>query len=258
MSESLLKLVVGTNNRHKLREIRQILGDLAGVELIALSAYTGVPPIEETANTFRGNAELKAYGLARFISLAGRVSYASRSISIDGDTDFEAISARRARTASGRHLPVKVVAAPRVDPPVRLDLLVMADDSGLEVDALKGKPGVNSARYCGRHGDNEANNRLLLKNLKGVPREKRKARFVCEIALANPDGILFSTRGTVAGLIAAKPVGTMGFGYDPLFYYPPEKKSFGQLAAKTKNGLSHRYHALLKFRTKLEKLLANR
>jgi XTP/dITP diphosphohydrolase len=134
-------------------------------------------------------------------------------------------------------------------------VLVMADDSGLEVDALGGQPGVRSARYAGKHGDNEANNKLLMHNLKGVPAGKRKARFVCEIALACPDGLLFGVRGIVEGVIATAPRGGGGFGYDPLFVYPPENKTFGELSTEVKNRVSHRSSALAKFRAELKKLL---
>ena len=201
MPDNPVNIVVGTNNRHKLREIRQILSDVPGVELTGLSAFTGVPDVVENADTFAGNAQKKAYELARFIALAGRVGFASQSTAMDDEdeTDFEALSARRYRSISGRQKKVSLTPErmPKVTRPRSLELLVMADDSGLEVDALDGAPGVVSARYAGRHGDDAANNRLLLKNLKGVPPEKRKARFVCEIALASPEGILFTVRGTV-------------------------------------------------------------
>lgn len=261
MTESVT-IVVGTNNRHKLREIRQILADVPGIELVGLTAFTGVPEIEETEATFAGNAQKKAFELARFIALAGRVGYASQSTAMDDDdeTDFQAISARRHRAVSSRRKKVSLTPErmPKVTRPSSLELLVMADDSGLEVDALGGEPGVLSARYAGKHGDDKANNELLLKNLKGVPPEKRKARFVCEIALASPEGILFTVRGTVEGRIIDEPRGDGGFGYDPLFFYPPEGKTFGELPSEQKNRFSHRSQALSKFHNELEKLLAKR
>lgn len=257
-----VNIVVGTNNRHKLREIRQILSDVKGIELVGLTAFTGVPEIVEDADTFAGNAQKKAYELARFIALAGRVGYASQSTAIDDDdeTDFQAISARRHRAVSGRRKKVSLTPErmPKVNKPSSLELLVMADDSGLEVDALNGAPGVHSARYAGRHGDDRANNELLLKNLKGVPAEKRKARFVCEIALASPEGILFTVRGTVEGRIIEEPRGSGGFGYDPLFYFPPAGKTFGELPSEEKNKVSHRSNALARFHNELEKLLSSR
>ncbi|MCA8912736.1 MAG: non-canonical purine NTP pyrophosphatase [Planctomycetes bacterium] len=262
MPDNPVNIVVGTNNRHKLREIRQILSDVPGVELVGLSAYTGVPDVVENADTFAGNAQKKAYELARFIALAGRVGFASQSTSMDDEdeTDFEALSARRYRTVSGRQKKVSLTPErmPKVTRPANLDLLVMADDSGLEVDVLGGAPGVISARYAGKHGDDAANNRLLLKNLKGVPPEKRKARFVCEIALASPEGILFTVRGTVEGRIIDEERGGGGFGYDPLFFYPPLDQTFGEIPAEEKNKISHRSQALAQFHAELEKLLKSR
>jgi XTP/dITP diphosphohydrolase len=120
--------------------------------------------------------------------------------------------------------------------------MIFADDSGLEVDALDGAPGVLSARYCGRHGDDEANNRLLLQNLRGV--SDRKARFVCAIALAQGERVLGVYRGAVEGLILEAPRGSGGFGYDPLFYYPPFNRTFGEAGAEEKFAVSHRGQAM--------------
>ena len=257
-----VQIVVGTHNRHKLREIRQMLADLGDIELIGLTAFTGVPSITEDADTFAGNAQKKAYEIARLVALVGRVGYASQSTAMDDDeeTDFEALSARRHAASSGRVKKISLTPErmPKVTKPTNLDLMVMADDSGLEVDALDGAPGVHSARYAGNHGDDAANNALLLKNLRGVPPEKRKARFVSEIALASPEGILFTVRGTVEGHIIDEPRGDGGFGYDPLFVYPPTGKTFGEMAAEDKNKISHRANALALFKVELEKLLNSR
>ncbi|MCC6572796.1 MAG: non-canonical purine NTP pyrophosphatase [Planctomycetes bacterium] len=259
MASNPVKIVVGTGNRHKFDEIRAILAELKHIELVPLSAYPGVPPIEENEKTFEGNSKKKALELARFLRLAGNVSYANQSTAADDDdeTDFEALSAKRHREVSSRRKAVKLTSSGRMEavPPPDYDVLVMADDSGLEVDALNGAPGVTSARYAGRHGDDSANNRLLLENLKGVPTEKRRARFVCTIALAWPDGVLISTRGTVEGRIINELKGKGGFGYDPLFFYPPLGKTFGEIEAETKNKLSHRHNALTNFKVELQKLL---
>lgn len=128
--------------------------------------------------------------------------------------------------------------------------LVFADDSGLEVDALGGEPGVYSARYCGRHGDDEANNRLLLERLRGV--ENRTARFVCAIALAEGSRLVGVYRAAVEGRIIDEARGAGGFGYDPLFFYPPFNRTFGEAGAQEKFGVSHRGQAL---RAMLAKLL---
>jgi non-canonical purine NTP pyrophosphatase (RdgB/HAM1 family) len=264
MAKAPIRIVVGTGNAHKFEEIRAILSDVSGIELVPLSTFTGVPPIIEDEPTFEGNAKKKALELARFLALAQRVQFANQSTAADDDeddeTDFEALSAKRAKETSGRMPRVKLGSSGRLSPvPLDGDLenLVIADDSGLEVDALKGAPGVLSARYAGKHGDDAANNALLLKNLKGVPNEKRKARFVCTIALASPAKALICTRGTVEGRIALHAAGNGGFGYDPLFYYPPLGKTFGEIDAGAKNKLSHRSQALARFKVELQKLLGS-
>jgi len=124
---------------------------------------------------------------------------------------------------------------------------VFADDSGLEVDALDGAPGVLSARYS-PEGTDEANNQLLLKNLEG--NDDRIARFVCVIALARQGELLGTFRGEVEGILLEEPHGSGGFGYDPLFFYPPFDCTFGEASASRKMAVSHRgeaVKALLKF-----------
>ena len=120
----------------------------------------------------------------------------------------------------------------------RTGCAAIADDSGLEVDALGGAPGVYSARYCGRHGDDEANNRLLLENLQGVP-APRTARYVAAIALARPGRETLVRRGTCEGEVLQAPRGTGGFGYDPLFLCETGE-TFAQISAEDKNRISHR------------------
>jgi XTP/dITP diphosphohydrolase len=120
--------------------------------------------------------------------------------------------------------------------------LLFADDSGLEVDALGGAPGVVSARYAGPGATDAQNNALLLGNMRG--REKRRARFVCVIALANRGEVLRTFRGVVEGEILDEPRGPEGFGYDPLFFYPPYRKSFGEVSVEEKMAVSHRGRAL--------------
>ena len=119
----------------------------------------------------------------------------------------------------------------------------IGDDSGLQVDALGGAPGIYSARYAGDHGNDAANNTLLLKNLEGV--ENRDARFVCAIACVFPDGREpISVFGTAEGEIISEYRGDGGFGYDPLFYFPPLNKTFAELTAEEKNRISHRSCAI--------------
>ena len=122
----------------------------------------------------------------------------------------------------------------------------IGDDSGLEVDALGGAPGIYSARYSGEHGNDAANNALLLKNLEGV--ENRSARFVCAIACVFPDGAEpISVFGTAEGEMISEYRGEGGFGYDPLFYFPPLDKTFAELTAEEKNKISHRSCAIRLF-----------
>ena len=130
-------------------------------------------------------------------------------------------------------------------------LPTIADDSGLCVDALDGAPGVYSARYCGRHGDDDANNALLLRNLAGVP-APRTARFVSAVALARPGQPTRICRGTCEGTVGFAPRGNNGFGYDPYFTPLGMDKTFAELSAEVKNGMSHRAHALAALRRALE------
>lgn len=123
----------------------------------------------------------------------------------------------------------------------------MADDSGLEVFALGGEPGVRSARYAGRHGDTPANNALLLKNLQGV--SDRRARFVTSCALVSPDGAETVVEGECRGEILLEPAGTDGFGYDPIFRPEGRDVSFAQLSSEEKNAISHRAMALAKVKS---------
>ena len=123
-----------------------------------------------------------------------------------------------------------------------LNRTVLADDSGLEVFALNGEPGVYSARYAGEGGNDGRNVVKLLGKLKGI--EDRSARFVCVIALASPDGVIGTAEGEVRGRIAQQPAGNGGFGYDPVFIPDGFNQTFGELPQETKNRLSHRANAL--------------
>ncbi len=120
----------------------------------------------------------------------------------------------------------------------------VADDSGLQVDALGGDPGIHSARYAGPSGDYEANNRKLLAALVGVPPEKRSARFVCWAALVRPEGEERVVEGIVEGTILEEPRGSNGFGYDPVFVPEGESRTMAELSEAEKNSISHRTRAL--------------
>ena len=128
-----------------------------------------------------------------------------------------------------------------------LGYLTIADDSGLEVDALDGAPGVYSARYSGGHGNDAENNLLVLKNLTGVPDEKRTARFTCAIACAMPSGESFTVRASCEGRILHGEEGEGGFGYDPLFYVEEYGKTLASVTPEEKNAISHRGKALRAF-----------
>lgn len=132
--------------------------------------------------------------------------------------------------------------------------IVLADDSGLEVDYLDGAPGVYSARYAGEGASDADRNRKLLGVLAGVPADKRSARFVCAIAMVFPDGNDLIVRGTCEGMIAFEPAGTNGFGYDPLFYVPSVGATIAQMDAETKNKISHRGNALRQLAERLKQI----
>ncbi len=132
-------------------------------------------------------------------------------------------------------------------------LISVADDSGLCVDYLGGAPGIYSARYSGEHGDDEENNQKLLRELDGVPMEKRTARYVAAIACVFPDGRHFTVRGECEGKIAFTPHGNNGFGYDP--YFIGEFGVFAELTAEQKDSISHRGNALRLFKEELKKYI---
>jgi len=131
--------------------------------------------------------------------------------------------------------------------------IVLADDSGLEIDYLNKEPGVYSARYAGTNTSYDIKNSLLLSRLKGVPDEQRTARFVCAIAAAFPDGTTEVVRGTIEGIIGYEIAGENGFGYDPIFYLPEYGCTTAELSTEKKNELSHRGNALRAMRAIMEK-----
>lgn len=131
--------------------------------------------------------------------------------------------------------------------------IVMADDSGLEVDALNKEPGVFSARYLGEDTPYSIKNAEIIKRLDGVPKEKRSARFVCAIAAVLPDGRELTTRATIEGRIGYEEKGSNGFGYDPIFYVPQFEKTTAELTEQQKNEISHRGKALRLMKEELKK-----
>lgn len=133
-----------------------------------------------------------------------------------------------------------------------LNKMVIGDDSGLMVDVLDGRPGIYSALYAGEPKNDEKNTNKLLSELKGVPEDKRTARFYCALAVAVPGEETFTVAGTCEGRILEEPRGTHGFGYDPVFYVPEKGAAMAELSADEKNRISHRANALKKLDTLLD------
>lgn len=195
------RLVVGTFNRAKAREMAELLQGLA-IEVLPLSAFAAARPVDETGETFEANALMKAEGLAR-----------------------------------------------------QIGEWVVADDSGLEVDALAGRPGVFSARYGGEGLTDADRCRLLLDEMKDTPPDRRAARFRCVVTLSRGGQERIVTSGAVEGRIAFAPAGGGGFGYDPVFVPNGYDRSFGELGTEVKHRISHRAEALRRFREELERRL---
>ncbi|MCM1047392.1 MAG: XTP/dITP diphosphatase [Clostridiales bacterium] len=133
--------------------------------------------------------------------------------------------------------------------------IVMADDSGLEVDYLNKEPGIYSARYMGEDTPYDIKNANLIERLDGVKDEKRSARFVCAIATVMPDGQLLTAHGVIEGRIAYEPKGEKGFGFDPILYLPERNCTCAELSEEEKNAISHRGRALRAMKEKLEKII---
>ena len=133
------------------------------------------------------------------------------------------------------------------------DVVVLADDSGLEIDYLNKEPGVYSARYMGEDTSYRIKNQNLIERLEGVPDEQRTARFVCAIVAVLPDGRVVTTRGVIEGKIGYEERGTNGFGYDPIFYLPDMSRSTAELTPEEKNAVSHRGNALRLMKEELQK-----
>jgi XTP/dITP diphosphohydrolase len=171
------------------------------------------------------------------IEIAGIPNFSSLPTPVEDGMTFEENARKKAEEYSG-HVPGEIV---------------VADDSGLEIDALRGSPGVHSARYAAdqphladENTDDDANNARVLRELKSVPAEQRTGRFVCVLAAARDGKTLATFRGTAEGIILEAPRGTNGFGYDPLFYFPQIQKTFAELSAEEKSYYSHRGAAIRK------------
>ena len=194
------QILIGTKSAAKLREIKDILGDLP-CTLLTPEEVGPLPEVAEDGATFEDNACKKAYELAKHFNMA-----------------------------------------------------VLADDSGIEVDALGGRPGVLSRRYAGEDATDAENNLKLLAELEGVLDDQRTARYRCVVALATPRGLQLTADGSCEGRIAHEPSGAGGFGYDPLFFYSPYGTTFGSIDAVLKNQVSHRAEAVRKLKESLLKI----
>ncbi len=148
-------------------------------------------------------------------------------------------------------LKAKAVAAEAAKSDQWRDAVVMADDSGLVIDALDGEPGIYSARYLGHDTSYRVKNADLIRRLAGVPDEERSARFICAIAVVCPDGQVLTAEGAMEGRIGYEERGENGFGYDPIFYLPESGRTSAELTAEEKNHISHRGKALRAMREKL-------
>lgn len=188
---------------------------------------TAAPRIVLATGNVGKLAEIKAALAQVGIEVAGLEALDDRSEVEETGSTFEENARLKAETYSRR-----------------TQLPVLADDSGIEVDALDGAPGVRSARYGGPTLDDPARNRVLLENLRGVPRERRGARFRCVLAVAHRGRVLRTFEGVVEGRIAEEPRGEHGFGYDPVFFHEGIGTTFGMISREEKQKLSHRGQAV--------------
>ena len=175
-----------------------------------------------------------------------------------GDLDYEILSMKEAGISADivedgktfeENAEIKARAISRL-----ANCLVLADDSGLEVDYMDKQPGIYSARWMGEDTSYDVKNNKIIENLTGVPDEKRTARFVCAVAAAFPDGRVITKRGEVEGIIGYEQRGENGFGYDPIFFLPEYGKTTAELSPEEKNEISHRGRALTQIKEELKKL----
>jgi len=190
-----MKLVLATRNKHKIKEIKQIL-KIRNLKILSMLDFEKSPRVKEDKPTFKGNAIKKARAFSKYFSMPA-----------------------------------------------------LADDSGLVIKALKGAPGVKSARFAGPNATKEKLCNKTLRLMKNIPKSKRNAKFVCCMALVFPSGKSKIVQGEVRGSIGYKIIGRNGFGYDQIFIPSNYKKTFGQMKSSLKNKLSHRARALKKLKT---------
>ncbi len=196
------KLIVASNNAHKISEIKEMLSKF-DLQVLSLKEAGINVDVEENGTTFMENALIKARAIKALCE----------------------------------------------------DEMVLSDDSGLEVEALNGDPGIYSARYCGEHGNDVENNKKLIREMEGIPFENRKAKFICAMALIVDNKNEVQVQGEVGGFILESYEPCEGFGYDPLFYVPELKATFNDVSSEVKNSMSHRGRALEKLTVEIEKYL---
>lgn len=213
-----MKIIFATGNEGKMREIREILRDM-DAEILSMKEAGIEIDIEENGSTFEENAEIKARAVAAAV-----------------------------RMTAGENAAARTAAEETPD-----DIIVLADDSGLEIDALHKEPGIYSARYLGEDTPYSVKNKNLIDRLEGVPDNKRTARFVCAIAAVLPGGESIVSRGVIEGRIDYEEKGSNGFGYDPIFYVPEFCATTAQLSAAEKNRVSHRARALEAMKEELKR-----
>lgn len=212
------RIVFATGNQGKMREIRAILGDTEW-DVVSMKDAGLAPKIEENGTTFTENAIIKAQTVA------------------------EALEASKEKDAGKQGAGEKDAG----------DCVVLADDSGLVIDALNGEPGIYSARYLGEETPFSEKSADLLERMKDVPETERTARFVCAIAAVFPNGEVITSEGTVEGRIGYGRKGDNGFGYDPIFYLPEYGRTAAELTDEEKNQISHRSRALELMKRELKK-----
>ena len=190
---------------------------------------------------FATGNENKMVEIRMILSDLGMPVYSMKELGVEADIVEDGIS-------SEENAEIKARAISRLLP----DDIVLADDSGLEIDYLDKAPGIYSARFAGEDTSYDVKNCILLDKLEGIPEEERTARFVCAVAAAFPDGSVETVRGTIEGSIAQEMLGENGFGYDPIFYVPEYGCTTAQMDPDKKNELSHRGNALRAMRKIIE------
>ena len=217
----MTKIIFATGNKNKMREIREIMAD-CDVEIYSMKEAGIKIDIVQDGDTFEANSTIKAKAISDYISGKGMSEEQK-------DDSWKAVSEKYKGA------------------------IVLADDSGLEIDYLNKEPGVYSARYMGEDTSYDIKNQNLIDRLEGVEKDKRTARFVCVIAAVLPDGEVLVSRDTMEGYIGWKIAGENGFGYDPIFYLDEFGCSSAELSREQKNAISHRGKALAGIKKLLRK-----